>query len=325
MRDDGRIDSWNDAALTITGYAENQALGQPLSLLTGNNEKRSSSLLLDLELADRKGYSCSEYLMKRQDGGCLIGKLIITPVHDGRGRLSGFSCLIHDIGILHKVQSQLVAERQRFVTLLHAANQLYEEKEAMRTTLASISDGVIATDAVGTISFLNPVAEQLTGWSCDEARGRPVQQVLRLVRDNGDETHADPVSQALRDGKPVTLDDDAILISRDGRRFAIADCCSPVLDKQQHITGAVLVFRDVTESRSRALEVQYQATHDALTGLVNRIEFERRLERVLQTASPDESHVLFYLDLDRFKNVNDRCGHLAGDALLKRVAAILKS
>jgi diguanylate cyclase (GGDEF)-like protein/PAS domain S-box-containing protein len=201
---------------------------------------------------------------------------------------------------------------------------LAEERERAQVTLASIGDGVIRTDAAGVVDYLNAVAERLTGWSAEEAAGQPLGRVFDLVDEAGMRLLFDPVERCLREGQVVELPDSSILLRRDGMEFAIRDSVAPIHDRQGRITGTVLVFKDVTELRGMEREMSYLAQHDALTGLLNRREFETRLERCLRTAAEEErQHALFYLDLDEFKLVNDTSGHLAGDELLKQVTAVL--
>ncbi len=321
---EGLIETWDESASGITGYTEAEMVGVPLSMLLGQQSGRRLELPNELRLALEDGSSSGQYLMRHKNGGRFVGELIATAIWDCRERLSGFSCMIRDAGALAAIQAELAEVRQHCGELQQAIDRIHEEKKAIRCTLASIGEAVITTDAGGTICFVNPVAEKLTGWSSNEACGRPVQQVLRLTRDGSARVQADPVNDALRQQCIVNLGEETVLIRRDGTHLAVQDSCAPVLDDKQKVLGTVLVFRDVTRSRVHARKVQHLATHDALTGLVNRIEFERRLERVLQTMKPDEEHVLFYLDLDHFKIINDTCGHLAGDELLRQVAAILK-
>ncbi|HTQ79613.1 MAG TPA: EAL domain-containing protein [Thermoanaerobaculia bacterium] len=211
-----------------------------------------------------------------------------------------------------------VSERKR------AELALAEERERAEVTLASIGDGVIRTDATGRVDYLNAVAERLTGWSLAEAVGQPLGQIFNVVDEAGGRLLFDPFERCVREGRVVELPGSSVLLRRDGKEFAIRDSVAPIRDRQGRITGTVLVFKDVTELRGMEREVSYLAQHDALTGLLNRREFEGRLQHVLRTASEEgRRHALFYLDLDEFKLVNDTSGHLAGDELLKQVTAVL--
>lgn len=203
---------------------------------------------------------------------------------------------------------------------------LDEQRRLMAITLRSIGDAVLTTDAEGRVTWLNPVAEALTGWSSAEARGRVAAEVLCLVVEGRPGRAPCPVAACLREERMVSMGADSVLVARDGqRRHAIEDSASPLFTEDGRLLGVVLVFHDVTEKRRLAREMTWQARHDALTGLPNRPEFEGRLAEVLErahaTAPPG---ALLFLDLDHFKVVNDTCGHSAGDALLVQVAALLR-
>jgi len=208
----------------------------------------------------------------------------------------------------------------------HAEEALFEEKEKAQVTLASIGDGVITTDADGKVEYLNFVAAKLTGWQSKEAHGLVLDQVFSII----DETNGDPlkfpIERCLQEGKTIELSVNTVLIHRDQQqRFAIEDSAAPIRDRSGNIIGVVLVFHDVTENRKMTQELSYKAKHDALTGLYNLHEFKARLSQVLQTPpQPHTEHALLYMDLDRFKIVNDTCGHEAGDQLLKDVALIFR-
>ncbi len=201
----------------------------------------------------------------------------------------------------------------------------FGEKERLRVTLNSIGDAVITTDMAGNVAFLNPVAETITGWRDEEAAGLPLSVVFQIVNEKTGELAENPVYAVLYDKKLATLPESTVLIQRGGARLAIEDSAAPIRDSDGRIIGVVLVFRDVSAARQMAIEMAHQATHDSLTGLINRREFERRLESALKTDThPDQLHTLLYVDLDQFKVVNDTCGHMAGDELLRQLTAILE-
>ena len=206
------------------------------------------------------------------------------------------------------------------------ANLLYEQKERAEVTLHSIGDAVITTDNQGRIDYLNPIAEQLTGWGNDEAHGRALPEVFVIMNERTRLRALDPVARCLRDGQIVALANHTVLINRQGREIAIEDSAAPIRQRDGRIVGVVMVFHDVSQSRAMAQQLTWQATHDTLTGLINRREFEKRLAQALAEAKTDHhQHVLLYLDLDQFKIVNDTCGHVAGDELLKQLAVLLQT
>lgn len=205
-----------------------------------------------------------------------------------------------------------------------AEASLFAEKERAQVTLHSIGDAVITTDAAAIVQYLNPVAEQLTGWPDDEARGQPLRDVFHIVNEQNREPAPDPVAFCLQNGATAGLDHHTVLISRDGKEYDIDDSAAPIRGQDERILGAVLVFHDIAATRQWARQMAHDASHDALTGLVNRAEFEKRLERAVSSARQyGARHAVCYLDLDQFKTVNDTAGHAAGDELLKQVNSLL--
>jgi diguanylate cyclase (GGDEF)-like protein/PAS domain S-box-containing protein len=192
--------------------------------------------------------------------------------------------------------------------------------------LDSLAEAIIATDTDGRITYLNGAAEKLVGVAADSSIGKPLEEIIALVDETDRRLLSDPVKQALTTGAPVNLSRRALLLSKaSGAERSIELSASPIRDGDKHVTGAVVLLHDVTELRGLARQMSYQATHDALTGLVNRREFERRLEEAVDNGHRgDGQHVLCYLDLDRFKVVNDTSGHLAGDSMLREVAKLLR-
>ena len=208
----------------------------------------------------------------------------------------------------------------------HAEEALYREKERAQVTLASIGDGVVRTDPQGKIDYLNPVAERLTGWKTEDAIGCSVLEVFQVVDEITRKPLADPVARCLAEAKVVESPGHAVLLSREGKEYSVRDSAAPIYDRSGAALGAVLVFKDVTQLRGMEREMIYLASHDPLTGLINRRELEARLKRAIRGARAERRrHVLLYLDLDEFKVVNDTCGHLVGDEMLKQITALLRS
>jgi diguanylate cyclase (GGDEF)-like protein/PAS domain S-box-containing protein len=192
--------------------------------------------------------------------------------------------------------------------------------------LDSIAEAIITTDVAGKIGYMNPAAERLTGARFADALGKSLDDIVNLVDETDRHLLTDPVRQTLTTGAPVSLGRRALLVSRaNSVERSIELSASPMRNAAKQVVGTVLLLHDVTELRGLARQMSYQATHDALTGLVNRREFERRLEEAIESGHRgDGNHVLCYLDLDRFKLINDTSGHLAGDSMLREVAKLLR-
>jgi diguanylate cyclase (GGDEF)-like protein/PAS domain S-box-containing protein len=198
--------------------------------------------------------------------------------------------------------------------------------EIAQITLQSIGDGVITTDQHLVIEYLNPVAEELTGWRFEEAQGRHIDDIFRGFHEETCEPLENPLSVAIRRSRAIKAVRPTLLIKRDGNEMYIESTASPILDGSGAVSGGVLVIHDVSESRELNRKLSYHASHDILTGLVNRREFELRLERSLRSARAREtSYALCHVDVDQFKIINDTCGHSAGDALLGQIGALLKT
>jgi diguanylate cyclase (GGDEF)-like protein/PAS domain S-box-containing protein len=210
-----------------------------------------------------------------------------------------------------------ITERRKADAMLFAA------KERAEVTLQSIGDAVITTDATGCIEFLNPSAERLTRWNTQRARGRPVGSICHFIAESTGIPIADPVMQVLDDQPAWSQNDKLVLMHPEGSATAIDLTATPIRDRAGNMDGVVLVMRDVSSDREHAAQLSYQASHDVLTGLINRREFERRLARAMAAAeSNGRPFTVLYLDLDQFKVVNDTCSHAAGDELLRQLGAL---
>ena len=257
-------------------------------------------------------------------------------IERGSGYLTGYRVLVAgalreiraNARVLHDAQGRpdrtlgLVWD----VTEMIERERIADERERMASvTLDCIGDGVITTDAHGATRYLNRAAEQLTGWTRQRAAGRDVGEVLPLV----DEASGLPLEHAaykcLLKREAVALSAHAMLVTRDGRRVAVEDTAAPIRLGNGEVLGAVVVFRDVTHQRALSSQLSWHASHDVLTGLANRREFERHIAHALRASKQeDHTHALLYIDLDRFKLVNDSAGHAAGDALLQILATLLQ-
>lgn len=225
------------------------------------------------------------------------------------------------IGSMTDITERKEAEER----LMVSAALLADEKERLRVMLRSIGDAVIGTDAENRITFMNPVAEKLTGATSIASLGKPLGFVYRAVDEETgrrlDEPH-------LADNRLERAEQNsrAVLVRNDGTRFSIRQVVSPILNEQNEFSGSVIVFQDFTDARTLQRQLAYAATHDALTGLANRPSFIRTVEDLLDKARQDASrYQLMFIDLDHFKPVNDTSGHAAGDALLRQVASTIRA
>lgn len=204
---------------------------------------------------------------------------------------------------------------------------LFAEKELAQVTLKSIGDAVITTDALGKVKYINPIAERLTGWKSTQAQGKPLLEIFCIIDQYTREAVPNPVDLVLQDNSIYKQEvaHNTLLVSRDGTEYAVEDSAAPIQDRQGNLIGAVVVFHDVTKSRHLANKISWQANHDALTRLYNRRKFEEKVDLAIQEAKSEEAHhALCYFDLDRFKVVNDTCGHDAGDELLRQITKLIK-
>ncbi len=251
----------------------------------------------------------AEFTVRGRDGQQLVILENARQMLDAAGRCIGYEGTIVNI-----------TERKR------AEQAIFAEKERAQVTLQSIGDAVISTDADGLIEYINPVAETLTAWSLAEARGQPIGAVLNLVNEITREPIENSLHGALGRSAGSTPADHAVLVTRAGHEVAIQESAAPICDRQGLVIGAVTVFHDVTKERRLKRALSWQASHDALTGLINRREFDNRLHAALLSAQRGEgTFALLYIDLDQFKVVNDTCGHQAGDRLLRDVTGLLQT
>jgi diguanylate cyclase (GGDEF)-like protein/PAS domain S-box-containing protein len=305
---DGRLLEVNPAFVKMLGFerAEDIYALPGLSVLCWNPAERAEfECLLQLHGEIRN----AECELRCRDGSRLVVLESARVIRDSEQRVVAYEGTMANI-----------SERKR------VEQAMFAEKERAQVTLQSIGDAVIATDREGRIDYMNPVAEQLSGWGKEEARGEKLGTVLRLLDEVTHEKLENPLVRCLREGQLVHFAEHSVLLNRLGQEIAIQDSAAPIRDRGGDIVGAVVVFRDVTKERRLKRALSYQASHDALTGLINRREFDNRLAEALQSAQEDQGpHSLLYVDLDQFKVVNDTCGHSAGDRLLRDVTALLQA
>ncbi|WP_440053478.1 two-component system response regulator [Pseudoalteromonas sp. T1lg65] len=203
---------------------------------------------------------------------------------------------------------------------------LHREKEMLQTTLKSIGDGVVATDTEGRVTFLNPIAERMTGWTEKEAKGRTIEEVMELRDATSQATQINPIRLALQEERIVGMALNCQLHGREGQIYRVEDSAAPIRDENGNINGAIIVFHDISESVAMAVKMTYLANNDQLTGLPNRILLHDRISHALKAAEGGKTlTAILMIDIDHFKYINDSLGHASGDALIKKVAKRIES
>jgi diguanylate cyclase (GGDEF)-like protein/PAS domain S-box-containing protein len=306
--DTGRL-SWSEQMFTIFGLAR-ESFGGTLEdwRRTVHPDDLAGAEAAMQRALEGAGPLDVDFRVVHPDGEVRSVNARAKIVNDGQGRP------------FRMVGSNLdVTDRKRM------ERELAEKHELLRVTLMSIGDAVITTDAHAQVRWMNPAAERMTGWRTIQAQGAAIETVFSLEDESQRQPAACPVRRCLAEGEVVPYHQANVLCSRDGSEYGIEESAAPIRDDQGQVLGAILVFRDVTEQRRLGREMSFRATHDPLTGLLNRSEFEQRLGTALHQATLDGTqHTLLYMDLDQFKLVNDACGHAAGDLLLRQVAALLQ-
>ncbi len=306
---DGGLLAANPALVEMLGFDSIEELRAPGSISALYVDQAARHRLIEQLVADGELVE-AEYELRRRDGSVITVSENARVNRRADGKVIGFEGTLTD-----------VTERKR------AESRLQEERERAQVTLQSILDAVITVDRDGRIDYMNPVAESLTEWDAAEALGRPSHEVVRLAAEDRGKAPEDPVRRVMARGAAEALSDQAVLISRSGQEVAVQANAAPIRGRGGEVNGVVIVFHDVSRERRMRRLLSYQASHDALTGLINRREFESRLNSALESVRADPSlrHAVVYVDLDQFKVVNDTCGHAAGDLLLRQVTGLLQT
>jgi diguanylate cyclase (GGDEF)-like protein/PAS domain S-box-containing protein len=289
---------------------------------TGKQINGIDAVLVDLFLPDSQGIETFERLFKAAADIPIL--VLSSPQEEDIAKLA-VQRGAQDYLLKNRLDSHVLLKTLRSM-IEHAANAeaLFEEKERAQVTLDSIGDAVISIDAGGLVTYINAVAEGLTGWSRKEAAGRPLADVFRIINVDSREAASDTMRLAICENRTVNLAPNCILVRRDGAEASIEDSAAPIHDRQGQVTGAVMVFRDVTAARALSLKMSHLAQHDSLTDLPNRILLNDRLVQAMAMAQRNGKKLaVLYLDIDRFKHVNDTAGHAAGDRLIKSISARL--
>lgn len=342
-----------DAALLTEGFVVNETPGNIVGVVGGDgifrsrlsDDRQTAGDAIDGEQVVR-GVNHAVRSMKPSQGTDGVPRFSsVTPIpgHDlyaivavpASTSLAGFYALrtktlataglgsLLIIFIAQLLTRQSLRLRRTVMLKEEAELRVYHEKELLEVTLRSIVDGVATTNHLGRITYLNPAAEAMTGWPAALAIGKPVSEVICLAHAVTRDRLGLGLSEFARPGAQPRPPRDSVLVQRDGAHRAIEDSAAPILNRAGMAVGAVLVLHDVSPAKKLAAEMSYQASHDLLTGLVNRAAFEMRLDAAITMQDLDDTGVVMFLDLDQFKVVNDTCGHIAGDQLLKQVTAVL--
>lgn len=310
---EGRCIYSNTACQQIIGLTCGQALGKPWTdFVRPDDRQRATDGWLD---AMRQGRPFRADVRILRPGATEVWGRLQGSIVSGGSKPS--TCLL----VIEDITGQKAAEN----VLQAAEESLFAEKERAEVTLDSIGDAVLATDLVGNLTYMNLVAESLTGWTSAEALGRPLTEVFHVVDETTLEVAGNPARKAMEEDRTVALELGCLLLRRDGSAVAIEDSAAPIHNGDGSVAGAVIVFHDAAVARATAEQNARLARHDCLTGLPNIALLDERLTQAIGLAHRHGTRIaLLFIDLDGFKQVNDTHGHLVGDEVLKSVATRLE-
>jgi len=303
----------NEAYQKISGLSMEQTLGTRWSVAVHPDDRER--VLADWHATAQSTASFqTEFRFLRQDGSIVWTRVNSAAMDEDGAKPHGQVLTVEDI-----------TARKETEFGLHAIEEdLYEEKERAQVTLNSIGDAVLTTDLKGNVTYLNVVGETMTGWSREDALGRPLSEVFKIIDGTTRAIAVNPAHRAIEEDRTVGLAADCVLIRRDGSEFPIEDSAAPIHDRNGKVSGAVIVFHDASQSRTVVDKMAHLALHDFLTGLPNRVLLTEHLSQAIGMAQRHSKRgALLFVDLDHFKRINDTLGHLVGDQLLMQVASRL--
>jgi diguanylate cyclase (GGDEF)-like protein/PAS domain S-box-containing protein len=296
--------------------------GEALRRLQARSFPRVTAIALSLDLHDVSGIAAFELVREATPQSPILIISGVAREEDAKLAVKGGAedyILDEDLGNYRLLK----AARNMLERASHSETQ-FSITERAEVTLNSIGDAVVSTDILGKVTFLNPVAESLTGWSLEQALGKSVDEVIRIIDSTQQKNVLSPITSVIHTNRACKLPPGCKLIRRDATEFAIEDSAAPIHDRAGRMTGAVIVFHDVTQAQAVSLKMSHLAQHDYLTDLPNRLLLNDRLAQAITAAERrDQKLAVLFIDLDRFKHVNDSLGHAVGDALLRSIAARL--
>jgi diguanylate cyclase (GGDEF)-like protein/PAS domain S-box-containing protein len=314
------ITFFNPAAESMTGWRSSEALGKSLTqvffLIDQENDKVIDRPLERAKLGQTEATGVRQAAVVNRRGLQVEIEFTVAAMHDAQRRFAGAVIVSRA-----RRQTAEIALQTTNESLLANADALFEEKERAQVTLNSIGDAVISTNFSGRVNYLNIVAEKMTGWVQLDAAGSAVDEIFRLVDTTTHETIPCPTAQAIIENRRISLKTGCVLTRRDGEEIAVEVSAAPIHDRNGGVIGAVMVAHDVTAARELSMKLARLALHDSLTDLPNRALFNDRLSEATTNAQLNGGYAaLLYVDLDRFKHINDTLGHAIGDKLLQTVA-----
>ena len=318
----GAVTYMNPVAELSTGWLSGEAIGKPLklafSIVHDETGIAIASPFETVRQTREKAKLSTPVALTHRSGRKVPIELSAAPILSKQGRFAGAVIVFRDVSSRRAAERALQSSEE---SRAENAEALFEEKERAQVTLNSIGDAVVSTNFWGRVTFMNVVAERMTGWSLAEASGRSLEDVFRLVDGTHRKQTPSPTVRAIIEDSTVGLGTDCMLIRRDGAELAVETSAAPIHDRQGGVVGAVMVVHDVTVARELAHKLARLALHDSLTDVPNRTLLSDRLDQAMVRAQRSGNFVaLLYIDLDRFKHINDSLGHAVGDQLLKSVA-----
>ena len=307
---------FNDPASWKYDMAHHESMEKAVTHLAANPV---DVVLLDLGLPDAQGLGA---VRQAHAAAPSLPLVVLTGFDDETLAAQALQEGAQDYLIKGQIETRGLLRSLRYaIERKRMEEALFEEKDRAQVTLNCIGDAVMSTDVWGHVNYLNPVAEHMTGWSRDEATGHPIEDVLQIIDGTTRNALQNPTASAILENKALGLTPNCLLVRRDGMESDIEDSAAPIHDARGRVTGAVLVFRDVSEARTLSRRMSFLAQHDSLTQLSNRMVLNDRLTQAIAMARRHgQKLAVLFMDVDRFKHINDSLGHAIGDRLLQSVS-----